>query len=364
VIGLRDLTKIYPGQPRPAVDRLTLDVEAGRTCVLVGPSGCGKTTTMKMVNRLIEPTSGTIEVDGRDASRMDPVRLRRSIGYVIQQIGLFPHMTIAANIATVPRLLGWPPTRIASRVDEMLTLVGLDPGSHRERYPRELSGGERQRVGVARALAGDPPVMLMDEPFGAVDPITRTHLQNEFLKILRTLRKTILFVTHDVDEAIKMGDTIAIMKDGRLVQAGTPDEILARPADAFVEEFFGSDRALKRLNLVTVREVMRSDLARLTVGEDARAPLGGDEKSPRFRIVTDRGGRVVGYVNVAEVNARGSSVREALRRLPQAIRDDATAKEALSTMLASDLGSLPVVDAGGRLVGLLSLPEIQRVVAP
>jgi osmoprotectant transport system ATP-binding protein len=250
VIGLRDLTKIYPGQPRPAVDRLTLDVEAGRTCVLVGPSGCGKTTTMKMVNRLIEPTSGTIEVDGRDASRMDPVRLRRSIGYVIQQIGLFPHMTIAANIATVPRLLGWPPTRIASRVDEMLTLVGLDPGSHRERYPRELSGGERQRVGVARALAGDPPVMLMDEPFGAVDPITRTHLQNEFLKILRTLRKTILFVTHDVDEAIKVGDRIAILRQGgRLAQYDTPQRILEQPVDDFVADFVGRDRALKALAL-------------------------------------------------------------------------------------------------------------------
>jgi osmoprotectant transport system ATP-binding protein len=257
MIQLDALTKTFPGGATPAVDRLTLDIPDGTTCVLIGPSGCGKTTTMRMINRLIEPTSGRIVLDGEDVTKVDAVGLRRRIGYVIQQIGLFPHMTIAANIATVPRLLGWEQARIAPRIDEMLTLVGLDPARFRDRFPRELSGGQRQRVGVARALAADPPVMLMDEPFGAIDPITRTNLQNEFLRILRRLKKTVVFVTHDIDEAIKMGDRIAILKDGRLVQYGTPDEILSRPANDFVAEFVGADRALKRLNLVTVRDVMQ-----------------------------------------------------------------------------------------------------------
>jgi osmoprotectant transport system ATP-binding protein len=257
MIQLEALTKTFPGGATPAVDRLTLDIPDGTTCVLIGPSGCGKTTTMRMINRLIEPTGGRIVLDGEDVTTVDAVDLRRRIGYVIQQIGLFPHMTIAANIATVPRLLGWEQTRIEPRIDEMLTLVGLEPAHFRGRFPRELSGGQRQRVGVARALAADPPVMLMDEPFGAIDPITRTNLQNEFLRILRRLKKTVVFVTHDIDEAIKMGDRIAILKDGRLVQYGTPDEILSRPADDFVAEFVGTDRALKRLNLVTVRDVMQ-----------------------------------------------------------------------------------------------------------
>jgi osmoprotectant transport system ATP-binding protein len=261
MIQLDALTKTFPGVATPAVDRLTLEIPDGTTCVLIGPSGCGKTTTMRMINRLIEPTSGRIVLDGEDVTKVDAVGLRRRIGYVIQQVGLFPHMTIAANIATVPRLLGWEQTRIEPRVDEMLTLVGLDPAQFRGRFPRELSGGQRQRVGVARALAADPPVMLMDEPFGAIDPITRTNLQNEFLRILRRLKKTVVFVTHDIDEAIKMGDRIAILKDGRLVQYGTPDEILSRPANDFVAEFVGADRALKRLNLVTVRDVMQPGAA-------------------------------------------------------------------------------------------------------
>jgi osmoprotectant transport system ATP-binding protein len=258
MIKLDALTKTFPGVPIPAVDSLTLDIPDGTTCVLIGPSGCGKTTTMRMINRLIEPSGGRIVLDGEDVTKIDPVGLRRRIGYVIQQIGLFPHMTIATNIATVPRLLGWDQAKINARIDEMLGLVGLDPARFRNRFPRELSGGQRQRVGVARALAADPPVMLMDEPFGAIDPITRANLQNEFLRILRRLKKTVIFVTHDIDEAIKMGDRVAILKDGRLVQYGTPDEILSRPADAFVAEFVGADRALKRLNLVSVRDVMQA----------------------------------------------------------------------------------------------------------
>jgi osmoprotectant transport system ATP-binding protein len=256
MIDLDALTKSFPGAPRPAVDRLTLTIPAGEVCVLIGPSGCGKTTTMRMINRMIEPDAGTIMVEGRNILHVDPVQLRRSIGYVIQQVGLFPHWSIADNIATVPRLLGWEPTRTGARVDELLSLVGMEPAQYRQRFPRELSGGQKQRVGVARALAADPPVMLMDEPFGALDPITRTRLQAEFLRILRGLKKTIVFVTHDIDEAIKMGDRIAIMKDGELVQYDTPEAILARPADAFVDEFVGSDRALKRLALIPAADLM------------------------------------------------------------------------------------------------------------
>jgi osmoprotectant transport system ATP-binding protein len=231
--------------------------------VLIGPSGCGKTTTMRIVNRMIEPDGGTVSIGGRDVTSVDPVELRRRIGYVIQQIGLFPHWSIAENIATVPRLLGWDERRIAARVDELLALVGMDPAIYRDRFPRELSGGQKQRVGVARALAADPPVMLMDEPFGAIDPITRAHLQDEFLRILRDLAKTIVFVTHDIDEAIRMGDRIAIMREGALVQYDTPEAILAHPADAFVEAFVGSDRALKRLALVSVAAAVERSAAAL-----------------------------------------------------------------------------------------------------
>jgi len=256
VIHLAELTKRFAGTAQAAVDALSLEIDEGEICVLIGPSGCGKTTTMRMINRMIEPDSGRIEVGGRDVTHMDPVELRRSIGYVIQQVGLFPHMTIADNVATVPHLLGWDDARIAKRVDELLDLVGLDPALYRERFPRELSGGQKQRVGVARALAADPPVMLMDEPFGAIDPITRAKLQDEFLRILRRLKKTIVFVTHDIDEAIKMGNRIAILRDGRLVQYDTPEVILATPKDNFVEEFVGADRALKRLSLLAVADHM------------------------------------------------------------------------------------------------------------
>jgi osmoprotectant transport system ATP-binding protein len=251
VIEISHLTKRFAGATQPAVDDLSLTIPEGDVCVLIGPSGCGKTTTMRIVNRMIEPDAGAVTVGGRDVMSVDPVELRRSIGYVIQQIGLFPHWSIAENVATVPRLLGWDARRVAARVDELLALVGMDPAIYRDRFPRELSGGQKQRIGVARALAADPPVMLMDEPFGAIDPITRARLQDEFLRILRNLAKTIVFVTHDIDEAIRMGDRIAIMRDGALVQYDTPEAILAHPADAFVEEFVGSDRALKRLALIT-----------------------------------------------------------------------------------------------------------------
>jgi osmoprotectant transport system ATP-binding protein len=249
------VAKRYPGQADPAIGDLSFTVPAGEVCVLVGPSGCGKTTAMRLVNRMIELSDGDILLDGESIKGRDPARLRREIGYAIQQVGLFPHLTVGHNIATVPRLLGWDKPRINARIDELLELVGLEPAM-RTRYPAQLSGGQRQRVGVARALAADPPLMLMDEPFGAIDPITRARLQDEFLRLQSEIRKTVLFVTHDIDEAIKMGDRIAVLRaGGELAQFATPAELLMHPADEFVEQFVGADRALKRLALTRVREL-------------------------------------------------------------------------------------------------------------
>jgi osmoprotectant transport system ATP-binding protein len=256
MIKFRGVSKTYAGSDRPVVNDLSFEILEGEICVLVGPSGCGKTTTMRMVNRLIEPTKGEILIDGEPNTAMSGTQLRRKIGYAIQQIGLFPHRTIAENIATVPSLLNWDKRRIKARVDELLELVGLDPDDYRGRYPAELSGGQQQRVGVARAMAADPPIMLMDEPFGAVDPITRERLQDEFLNIQQDIRKTIVFVTHDIDEAIKMGDKIAILKQGGfLVQYDTPENILSNPNSEFVASFVGNDRILKRLSLTRVGDM-------------------------------------------------------------------------------------------------------------
>src|SRR5947209_4423985 len=252
MIRLEHVAKRYP-DGTVAVEELSLEVPAGAIAVLVGPSGCGKTTTMRMVNRLIEPTSGRIFVGGEDVTRTDPVKLRRSIGYVIQQVGLFPHQTVAANVATVPRLLGWDRRRTKARVDELLELVGLDPALHRDRYPHQLSGGQRQRVGVARALGADPPVLLMDEPFAAVDPIARDRLQGEFLRLQEQVRKTVVFVTHDIDEAIRLGNRIAVMREGgRLEQYADPATLLSSPATDFVADFVGAESTLRRLSVLDV----------------------------------------------------------------------------------------------------------------
>ena len=250
------VTKRYPGSTVDVVNQLSLTIPDGEICILVGPSGCGKTTTMKMINKLIPPSSGSILINGQDTGAIDTIQLRLNIGYIIQDVGLFPHMTVAENIATVPVELGWKKDRISARVDELLDLVELEPKIYRHKRPRELSGGQRQRVGVARALAADPKIMLMDEPFGALDPITRAKLQDEFLKIQAKIKKTIVFVTHDIDEALKMGDRIVVMKAGRIVQYGTPMEILARPADPFVSELIGGRNSLKMMNLLSCGEVM------------------------------------------------------------------------------------------------------------
>jgi len=266
MIEFRQVSKTYPGSSNPVVKDLSFEVPEGEICVLVGPSGCGKTTSMRMVNRLIEITEGEILIDGEPNTAMSGTQLRRKIGYAIQQIGLFPHRTIADNIGTVPNLLGWDKGRIRARVDELLDLVGLSPDDYRDRYPAELSGGQQQRVGVARALAADPPIMLMDEPFGAVDPITRERLQDEFLRIQENIKKTIVFVTHDIDEAIKMGNKIAILKQGGvLAQYDTPQNILSRPDSEFVSSFVGADRVLKRLSLTRVSEM---DLEQANGGTD------------------------------------------------------------------------------------------------
>ena len=313
MIEIIDLSKRFAGNDRPAVDSLTLTIPEGEVCVLIGPSGCGKTTTMRMVNRMIEPDSGQIRIAGRNILDSDPVQLRRQVGYVIQQVGLFPHWSIGENIATVPRLLGWDEARIGRRVEELLALVGMDAAQYRDRFPRELSGGQKQRIGVARALAADPPVMLMDEPFGAIDPITRTRLQDEFLNILRLLKKTIVFVTHDIDEAIRMGSRIAILRDGALVQYAPPEQILAAPANEFVEAFVGADRALKRLALLPAASAIGrwSGIApRVCVpaGLNLRDTLsqmlsGGDEAV----LVVDENGASLGVVTLTAIRAQAGT---------------------------------------------------------
>jgi osmoprotectant transport system ATP-binding protein len=363
-LEFRNVTKLYPGQDSPAVDGLSLEVPAGEICVLVGPSGCGKTTAMRMVNRMIDITDGDILLDGESVNSRRPAELRRQIGYAIQQIGLFPHLSIADNIATVPKLLGWDKKRISSRVDELLELVSLDPSETRDRYPAQLSGGQRQRVGVARALAVDPPLMLMDEPFGAIDPINRERLQNEFLRLQREIRKTIVFVTHDIDEAIKMGDKIAVLqKGGKLAQFASPAELLMYPNSKFIEDFVGADRALKRLALQRVRDIDLWKPAKLRVGEstaEARAKVA--ESDVPMPLLVDDQDRPVGWLNDRALTAQ--RVEKDLRSpaVPVLEMDDIL-RDALSDLIASDTRYGPVVDARGRVAGVLSLEVISNFLA-
>jgi len=366
MIRLEALTKRYPGQAEPAVDNVTMAIPEGEIVVFVGPSGCGKTTTLKMINRIIEPTSGRIFLQGEDVTKADPDRLRRRIGYVIQQIGLFPHMTIAANVGLVPKLLGWNKRRVAERVDELLELVDMEPADYRSRYPRELSGGQRQRVGVARAMGADPPVMLMDEPFGAIDPITRERLQNEFLRLQAEIKKTIVFVTHDIDEAIKMGDRIAILNQGSdIAQYDTPETILVDPADAFVEDFIGSGASLKRLHLTRVGEV---DLAQWPVtgvgGDGRRQRQSAVDKRPTLLVDEQR--RPLGWVDVGGPDGAAGGIRagEALEHLerPAMVRPEATLRDALNEMLLSRVGCAVVVDAAGAYQGVVDLPTIMTAI--
>jgi osmoprotectant transport system ATP-binding protein len=358
-LELKEVTKLYAGADTPAVDHLSLEVPAGEICVLVGPSGCGKTTAMRMVNRLIDITSGDILLGGESVKELKPAQLRRQIGYAIQQIGLFPHWTIAQNVATVPKLLGWSKDRVDARVDELLELISL-PSDVRDRYPAQLSGGQRQRIGVARALAADPPLLLMDEPFGAIDPINRERLQNEFLRLQAELRKTIVFVTHDIDEAIKMGDRIAVLKTGgHLAQYAPPAELLMSPADEFVEQFVGADRALKRLALQRVRDIDLWKVATVKPGENRREMEARIEDSDldKMAMLVDDENRPLGWLRPTDL--QGDTVPERSRMAVDVEIDlNDVLRDALGRILAEESKYAPVLDGHGRLVGLLSLDVI------
>jgi osmoprotectant transport system ATP-binding protein len=356
VIKLDRVTKRY-GET-VAVNELSLEVGRGEVCVLIGPSGCGKTTTLRMINRLVRPTSGRIFIDGKDTSRVSPEKLRLSIGYAIQSVGLFPHLTVAQNIAVVPQLLHWDKGRVTQRVEELLELVGL-AAVYGHKYPAQLSGGEAQRIGVARALAADPPIMLMDEPFGAVDPLTRERLQSQFSRIQQEIKKTIVLVTHDLDEAIRLADRIAIMAAGRLVQYDTPEAVLSRPVNMFVRDFVGADRALKRLSRINVRDYIKP--ARSVTAASPPQEVLARAGSYRWLWVVDDEGRLTGWVDRDSL-ATAASVAGAMDRREAseiAVTENASLREALSRMLGLGFRHLPVIDDDGRLVGELALHDVE-----
>jgi osmoprotectant transport system ATP-binding protein len=364
-VRYEETTKQYPGASSPAVDRLTLEVPAGEICVLVGPSGCGKTTAMRMVNRTVEITSGDVLIGERSVRDREPAQLRREIGYVIQQIGLFPHRTISENIGAVPQLLGWKRERVRERSAELLELIGLDPELG-DRYPAQLSGGQQQRVGVARALAADPLVMLMDEPFGAIDPINRERLQNEFLRLQAEIRKTVLFVTHDIDEAIKMGDRIAVMREGgRVEQYATPAELLMAPANEFVEDFVGADRALKRLALMRVGDINLWEAPLAHVGQasaEVRAKLAAPDVEVPYALLVDSERRPLGWLT--ERDLAGDVVpRQPDSPLGPVLEQADVMRDALADLLQGESQYAPVVDHRGRIAGVLSVEIISEFLA-
>ena len=363
-IRLDKLTKQFPGQSEPAVDELSMEIPEGEIVIFVGPSGCGKTTTMKLINRIIEPSSGRIFLDDEDVTGADPDQLRRRIGYVIQQIGLFPHMTIGENIATVPKLLKWDKDRIARRVDELIETVGMDPEAYRNRYPKQLSGGQRQRIGVARAMSADPDVMLMDEPFGAIDPITRDRLQNEFLRLQAEIKKTIVFVTHDIDEAIKMGDRIAILREhSRIAQFDTPERILVNPADEFVADFIGRGASLKRLSLSRVRDIELGDWPTVQDGTDpaeARRMLQASDKG--CLLVLDDRGRPRSWVSADHLQ-RSEHRSFSEIGLPLAmVEPRATLSDTLNEMLTARYSTAVVIDESGAYAGVVDIDTINEAI--
>ena len=359
-IVFTDVVKSYPGQAEPAVDHLNLTIEAGKVVTFVGLSGSGKTTSLKMINRLIEPTSGTITIGGRDTRDLNPDKLRTQIGYVIQGGSLFPHMTIADNIAVVPRLLGWKKARIAQRIDELLTLVGLEPAEYRGRYPKELSGGQQQRVGVARGLAADPPVLLMDEPFGAVDPITRAHLQDELVSIQNKVHKTIVIVTHDIDEAIKLGDRILVMSDhGRIAQYDTAEHILANPADDFVADFVGQDSALKQLSLQTLESIELEQTATVHAGDPVNLSVRQARHQQRDQVVVlDELDRPIDWLWTT--NLRGHTVHARPGRQPILLTRNETLDTVLDTLVTSMHEGAVVIDEDGHLLGIATFDAVTR----
>ncbi|WP_406102002.1 betaine/proline/choline family ABC transporter ATP-binding protein [Streptomyces sp. NBC_01003] len=361
MIRFDQVTKRY-ADGTMAVDDLTFEVGEGELVTLVGPSGCGKTTTMMMVNRLIEPTSGRIFVDGEDISKLDPVKLRRRIGYVIQQVGLFPHRTILDNTATVPALIGWKKSKARARAAELLDLVGLDPKLYGSRYPEQLSGGQRQRVGVARALAADPPVLLMDEPFGAVDPVVREQLQDEFLRMQAAVRKTVLLVTHDIEEAVRLGDRIAVYGQGRIEQFDTPGAVLGTPATPYVAEFVGADRGLKRLSVTEIEPDDLDQPAVARAGESARdAAARLRDEDARWAVVLDADGDLHGWVGIDEVSLAGEDglVGDLAHRMNAWVPVGAPLKQAFGVMLQHDAGWVAVLD-GARFLGVLTPAKLHE----
>ncbi len=364
LIRLENITKQYPGTADAAVNNLTMDVHRGEVLVLVGPSGCGKSTTLRLINRLIEPSSGRIFLNGEDVTTMNPSLLRRKIGYVIQQVGLFPHRTIAENIATVPKLLNWDKDKISARVDELLDLVGMDPQVYRDRYPKELSGGQAQRVGVARALAADPDVLLMDEPFGAIDPITRDRLQNEFLRLQQDLKKTIVFVTHDIDEAIKMGNRIAILREqSEIAQLDTPEAILADPADEFVENFLGSGAILKSLTLMKISDL---ELHQVPV---FKAPVMRDKAIETLQdsedstsILLDADDKPLRWLDLAALNRTSQPIEKSGRPITVDLQPEDTLQDALTAMLQSSVGLAAITDRKGKYLGCCTIESLAKLI--
>ncbi len=354
MITLEDLTKIFETSSGPVVaaDHINMHVPEGEICILLGPSGCGKTTTLKMVNRLIPKTSGKILVGGKDTDELDPVTVRRTMGYVIQQIGLFPNMTVEDNICVVPRLLKWNDAKARKRAAELLELVALDPAVFLKRYPRQLSGGQQQRVGVVRALAADPPVMIMDEPFGAIDPINREIIQDEFLRMQQSLRKTVMFVSHDIDEAVKMGDRIALFRAGRLEQFDTPDHVLAHPANGFISDFVGTDRTLKRLRLLHVRNAIHTAAPSVRGGDelDRAAQLMRDHGHEHI-VVLDEQQRPIGQLGLGDVQGRRGTCAEYARALAVTVAPDDDLRTAVSQMFTHDVMWLACVDEEGAFAG-------------
>jgi osmoprotectant transport system ATP-binding protein len=359
MIKLENLTKHFNqknGQTMKAVDNVNLNVPEGEMCVLLGPSGCGKTTTLKMINRLIMPSSGKILINNKDTSEMDIVTLRRNIGYVIQQIGLFPNMTIEENITVVPRMLGWDKAKCKTRAQELMEMVALDSKKFLHRYPREMSGGQQQRIGVIRALAADPPVLLMDEPFGAVDPINREVIQNQFLEMQRALKKTVMLVSHDIDEALKLGDRIAVFRQGRIVQCASPDELLAKPANEFVGSFVGQDRTLKRLLLVSAGDVTDKQPT-ITVRETTSAAEAFalmDDNDIRAITVVDGEGKPLGFVKRREARGAQSSCADLLHPFRITGKAEDNLRIVLSRLYESNTSWMPIVDEGGRYNGEIS----------
>jgi osmoprotectant transport system ATP-binding protein len=364
-IRLEGVEKVYPGTKEPAVESLSLDVQEGEILVLVGPSGCGKSTTLRLINRMIEPTGGKIYLDGEDVTTVNPDHLRRRIGYVIQQIGLFPHQTIAQNIATVPKMLKWDKARIHQQVSELLEMVGLDPETYADRYPKELSGGQAQRVGVARALGADPEIMLMDEPFGAIDPITRDRLQNEFLRVQEEIHKTIVFVTHDIDEAIKMGDRIAILGEkSRIRQLDTPERILAFPVDEFVADFIGSGSTLKGLHFEKVDSLELNPYPTMRITDSKEVGYRGLLADPRhdWLLLLDEERRPIRWLNEQDLERDGEITQESGTDVVAKVQTGATLFDTLEQMLISSAGVCCVVREDGSLHGVVETSHLNQVI--